>query len=644
MYRELSISFFLFCIVASAFSQCISGDCDNGIGTTILKEGTYVGSFKNGLPNGQGVFTGKFVRARNLDSIQDTGTFIDGFFLEGKRKTIARWYLETEWADARGGLAARGYKPYGNAWMVPKNITVTTDAYPERGEYTRTQNRKETVYKTWDYYAVNVNGRLRWTGKLKNGKFDGTADLEFGERSITMTFNEGIPVGSPIIQRGSNGYDLGWLEGFTIQDGLVVEQTIQIGDDRLVQKVGRSIYEMVQNSELGYPFGNFTRYYKDGSTYTGSVVRGLPDGLGKYTFINGDVFEGFYFKDLRQGPGVATTKDGSIDSGFYFLNKFVSGNSTRPGKGTFKFPICLSGNCENGAGKARYTTRNTDTSDNVYSGNFVNGLPSGYGEWRITNGKYTSFRKGNFANGALNGSAETEANGGLIRKLRGTFLNDTLVGGIVTYDDGSSYECAKPERPVVFGVTKAKVLSSSGIYRSAQGTVLTGSFNMNANVLMRGRYENASGIVISDFGYENDPYAYLRLSSYAYDIDRIDYYVKSIVAQLKWDEQKRKELAIAFQKQKERESKFSTNYNDPNNFENTSGNESCAACNGSGKFVYSNTFDGNYIKEYYDSRGDKKQVEVQRTGRTYVTKVKCSACNGTGKIFQTSKKYVGPAY
>ncbi|MEO6128937.1 MAG: hypothetical protein ABIP30_11370, partial [Ferruginibacter sp.] len=62
------------------------------------------------------------------------------------------------------------------------------------------------------------------------------------------------------------------------------------------------------------------------------------------------------------------------------------------------------------------------------------------------------------------------------------------------------------------------------------------------------------------------------------------------------------------------------------------------------KFVYSNTFGGNYIKDYYDSRGDKKQVEIVRTGRTYTTKVKCGACNGTGKVFQNSKKYVGPAY
>ncbi len=38
------------------FSQCIEGDCQNGIGQYKLKTGTYVGSFSDNNINGEGSF------------------------------------------------------------------------------------------------------------------------------------------------------------------------------------------------------------------------------------------------------------------------------------------------------------------------------------------------------------------------------------------------------------------------------------------------------------------------------------------------------------------------------------------------------------------------------------------------------------
>ena len=160
---------------------------------------------------------------------------------------------------------------------------------------------------------------------------------------------------------------------------------------------------------------------------------------------------------------------------------------------------------------------------------------------------------------------------------------------------------------------------------------------------MNGSYENAAGIVFPQFGSRNDPYLYLRLPNWYYP-DQIDGYVNNIMTRLKIDAAQQEKDAIAFKLKQERDRKFSENYNNPNNFENTSGYHSCNACNGKGFFKESHTIDGNYVKKYYDSKGNPQEVMIERTGRTYNFKVKCSACNGAGKLYVTSKKYNGPDY
>src|SRR5436190_10233316 len=56
----------IFCFIAKALhsqaeGKCISGNCENGIGTYVSKEGeavtTYKGSFKDGIMDGKGILT-----------------------------------------------------------------------------------------------------------------------------------------------------------------------------------------------------------------------------------------------------------------------------------------------------------------------------------------------------------------------------------------------------------------------------------------------------------------------------------------------------------------------------------------------------------------------------------------------------------
>ena len=58
--KKLSLYVFLVLMCCNVgFAECIKGDCNNGYGTFIFEDGvnTYVGKFKNGVPNGQGTFT-----------------------------------------------------------------------------------------------------------------------------------------------------------------------------------------------------------------------------------------------------------------------------------------------------------------------------------------------------------------------------------------------------------------------------------------------------------------------------------------------------------------------------------------------------------------------------------------------------------
>lgn len=91
----LLLSFLL--ITSFLQAQCISGDCENGVGTAVIDSTImYSGSFKNGLPHGQGVFSNAFGRIYeggvskglyqgNGTIIYSNGDFYIGDFVQGLR-------------------------------------------------------------------------------------------------------------------------------------------------------------------------------------------------------------------------------------------------------------------------------------------------------------------------------------------------------------------------------------------------------------------------------------------------------------------------------------------------------------------------------------------------------------------------------
>jgi hypothetical protein len=107
--------------------------------------------------------------------------------------------------------------------------------------------------------------------------------------------------------------------------------------------------------------------FHNGSTYAGDFVNGIANGWG--TLKSSKIFKKGFFKDGNYVEN--DSKTNSIDS--------------KPKDG------CISGDCENGFGVRRYF------NGDVYTGNFVSGIRSGYGEYNYASGR--DEQKGYWENG-----------------------------------------------------------------------------------------------------------------------------------------------------------------------------------------------------------------------------------------------------
>lgn len=81
---------------------------------------------------------------------------------------------------------------------------------------------------------------------------------------------------------------------------------------------------------------------KGTDTYTGEFKKGLPHGLGKYTWANGDEFDGEWSKGLKDGEGkmtyAAEDVTDKIVSGYWSKDEYI-GKYAKPYKVWSKSPL-----------------------------------------------------------------------------------------------------------------------------------------------------------------------------------------------------------------------------------------------------------------------------------------------------------------
>ncbi len=642
--------FSLGCLLFSTFlfAQCISGDCENGTGTARILTGTYVGAFKDGQPEGKGVFEGILFNHPFRDSIKDEGLFEAGIFISGSRNIIARWDL---YPDNQYNTNYRNNRKENGSWLVPYDRGLGLKPYPTEGKFSK--NGKD--FRCYKFNDLATKTSLQWTGSLKNGLMHGEGELSSGDplrKTIIVKFDKGKPVLIKNISHWRNKWasEANYMPfNIFLNAGNVVGMDLALNGDTLQRRDSLSIYELFCLDNATATSGLFTKKFKTGFSYTGMLKYANPHGYGELSYPNGKVYKGYFYEGFFSGNGATSNQNGITDSGYYQYNRLLRGVVVRDGVSQ-KFPNCLSGNCIDGFGKASYQMSAADTIINTYEGNFVNGLPNGEGTKLYTQGKYTYTKKGVFSSGWLNGEGNINANFGLVRRLQGTFINDTMLVGTMLYNDGSSFtydanyyfrKDFRDMEPVVFGFITQKIVGGKGVYVTQNGSILTGMFNSAANQFQVGTYKNATGIEISNFGFENDQFKYLNLP-YSYNIDAIDNYVNAIVGQLKWKEDDRKRKAAEYAIDKERDRIFAGHMDNPANYKEEYASITCSACNGLGYSIYSFSGPGNEYVYESNGYGKYKKKLVATFKQTTTTTTKCSACNGRKAIRAKVNKYIGP--
>lgn len=632
------------CFPFFATAQCLSGDCESGTGSMLFKQGVYTGAFANGLPNGQGTFGLIKDNTFTLDSIQYSGLFSGGVMLKGSKTIVANWTL-TDIKTVPAGVPTR---KIDKLWYRPENKNV-----PAKQEYPEYRKFQKEEY----YILLNTDGsKSTWDGKIKKENFHGKGALKMSGSEAEAVFSSGELVDELKIERKEN-YNL-TLNGYVYQSIAVADGGIK--NFTLFNRNGPDTLEAIIQTPLSvFTFlklpiadGTFKVRYKNGSSYTGDLKDGLPDGYGMLTDGDGANVKGYFLKGLIHGNAIRNNNKGSLDSGLFLFNKFTKGICTRPGRGKFSFPVCESGDCENGFGTARYRTLPSDTLKDYYTGNFVNGIPNGNGSTYFKNGTFILEKKGVFSAGLLIDKGTITANNGLIRKMDGYFQEDVMIKGRVEYSDGSAFDFVPFEntgntavlrnRRLQYAWLKEKFVPDEGTYYLPSGSKVTGRFN-DLGYLVDGFYESPVGISMN-MGHKYDAnFTSIGVLERPYlpNFDIIATKTVAVRKQMAEETNRLRQVYAAAMKERERIDAINyANTSNPANYRKVSSYEKCGSCGGTGYFNYSHTF-GRVI-EKADVNNKLETGVVVKEGRTYNRRVNCNVCDGAGKIYISKEVYTGP--
>ena len=175
--------------------------------------------------------------------------------------------------------------------------------------------------------------------------------------------------------------------------------------------------------------------FKNGDTYVGEAVKGLPHGKGVYTFKNGDVYEGAHANGYPCGKGVITYKNGDVYTG-----PVKKGRPNGDGTYTFNDGDVYIGRMKKGMfhGQGKYYSGGVTL---IYEGAWKNDEKHGFGtEYYDDGGKYV----GNLKKGERHGKGKIYyPDGGNFKTYEGRFVHDIAKGkGLRTYSNGMTIKAS----------------------------------------------------------------------------------------------------------------------------------------------------------------------------------------------------------
>lgn len=118
--------------------------------------------------------------------------------------------------------------------------------------------------------------------------------------------------------------------------------------------------------------------YKNGDTYTGSVLHSRKEGSGQFQWKDGRTYSGAYVQDLRHGEGRYEWPDGQFYVGTFCKNQRDGFGSYQTGDGLIQYTGRWKNGLYEGEGTYQYPNETNDTM--IYTGEFHNGKPHGKGK------------------------------------------------------------------------------------------------------------------------------------------------------------------------------------------------------------------------------------------------------------------------
>jgi hypothetical protein len=275
----------------------------------------------------------------------------------------------------------------------------------------------------------------KYIGDFKNGEIHGMGVCYYTNKSkYSGEWKNRYPDG-----RGTKTYTDGttrtglWSKGRPVDENgtvlaeYIAKQKEERADDGTNIQSG-CITGDCQNGE-----GSFA--YPDGSKFEGQFANGKFDGNGTFYFANGDKYVGQFKENYPHGQGTRFVKEsGAEETGEWKQGEFL-GYSLVEGNAFG----CVAGNCDDGKGTYVYKEGAAK-----YIGDFLHGMPHGYGICDYANGdRYV----GEWQAGAFFGKGTLNQRDGTITE--GFWRSGEYLGKDQPTDYSSAPVAEKPAPPPV---------------------------------------------------------------------------------------------------------------------------------------------------------------------------------------------------
>lgn len=166
----------------------------------------------------------------------------------------------------------------------------------------------------------------------------------------------------------------------------------------------------------------------NGECYSGTLLRNMPEGSGKYVWSDGCAYEGEWRRGMKHGIGKLLWPSGAVYEG-EFSGGYMHGTGTYIGSGNITYKGRWRFNIKHGLGYQSYP--NGDT----FEGSWIQGVIEGHGKYIWANGNVYI---GNMKGGKMYGKGTLTWKSG--DSYEGSWLNGLMHGfGVYTWEDGGYY-------------------------------------------------------------------------------------------------------------------------------------------------------------------------------------------------------------